>query len=68
MSKDNHRLAAEAYADLNALHGIVGFLESRMLSSRRGSAERRIIKICMDESQKCLRDFDHFTFLAKTER
>jgi hypothetical protein len=64
---DHAKAAANAMASLNAFHGIMAFLEARMLTSDHASEERRIIKICREGAAKALRIYDrHILALSAT--
>ncbi len=51
--------AAEALSDLNTFGIVVSTLEGGHLHAPSNTAAQRIIKICLAEQQKRLRDYDH---------
>jgi len=58
MSEHPAKNAAEALSDLNTFGIIVSILEGGHIHSPSHAAASRIIKICLDEQQRCLGRYD----------
>ncbi len=61
------RLAAEALSDLNGFHAIIAICEGGIFRTPSYEVTSRIIKICMAEAQRRLRDYDRHTAAAKRD-
>lgn len=57
--------AAVARTDLTIFYGVIALLEGGTISSDRYRTQQRIIKLCKDESAKCLRDYDRAVYEAQ---
>jgi hypothetical protein len=65
---DYVKLAAKALSDLNVLAGIVGLLESSVLSVDCQRTELRCITMCKAEQVRCLRRYDRYCAAARRSR
>lgn len=50
--------AAVAYSDLNMFAAVQALMENSLVSTPRFATEGRIVKLCKNEQQRCLRDYD----------
>lgn len=49
---------AKAMSDLNIFAGIQALMESSLTSTTCQRSESRIVKICLEEQQRCLKRYD----------
>lgn len=56
--KDKIESAAAALSDLNIFYGVIALLEGGTIHSPSYRAQERIIRICKDEGQRRIADYD----------
>ena len=62
--KDHVIAASEAHCDLNIFAAVQALMENSLVTARSYTTEQRIIKICREEQQRCLRRYDRAISLA----
>ncbi len=50
--------ASKAHCDLNILYGVIALLEGGTMTANCQTSVQRIITICQNEGQRCLRRYD----------
>ena len=56
--RDYAKEAARAHTDLNIFHAVINLMDGGFVSAPAGPDAQRIVRLCRDAAERCLRRYD----------